>query len=164
MSSKSSANFFTRAYNLARATKLLEIPAFKRVFLFSYFLYKRWHEDPFWALSQRSPELFAGGDVLDIGANIGYTACVFAAALKANAEAPGKVYAFEPDLASFATLEEIIRRKRLDDAVEVFNLAVGSAMALSSFGTTKSTQPIIAWLRSSSKARGPPVNKLRLSL
>ncbi|MGC1484590.1 MAG: FkbM family methyltransferase [Candidatus Acidiferrum sp.] len=127
MSSKSSANFFTRAYNLARATKLLEIPAFKRVFLFSYFLYKRWHEDPFWALSQRSPELFAGGDVLDIGANIGYTACVFAAALKANAEAPGKVYAFEPDLASFATLEEIIRRKRLDDAVEVFNLAVGSA-------------------------------------
>src|ERR1700723_1929741 len=123
MSNKSSANVFTRLYNLVRSTGLFEIPLFKRLFLFSYFLYKRWYEDPFWALAKRSPELFTNGDILDIGANIGYTACVFAAARKA----PAKTYAFEPDQASFATLGEIIHRKNLDNAVEIFNAAVGSA-------------------------------------
>jgi FkbM family methyltransferase len=123
MQNKSSRNLFTRVYNLARSAKLLEVPLFKRGFLFSYFLYKRWYEDPFWALAKRRPELFFGGDILDIGANIGYTACVFAGARKA----PGRIYAFEPDLASFATLREIVSRKKLEDTVEIFNLAVGSA-------------------------------------
>jgi FkbM family methyltransferase len=123
MSNKSSSNIFTCVYNLTRSAGLFEISLFKRLFLFAYFLYKRWYEDPFWALAKRSPELFTGGDILDVGANIGYTACVFAAAHKA----PAKVYAFEPDLASFATLEETIRRKHLGGAVEVFNIAVGSA-------------------------------------
>jgi FkbM family methyltransferase len=127
MSNKSSSNIFTRVYNLARSGGLFEMPLFKRLFLFAYFLYKRWCEDPFWALAKRSPELFTGGDILDIGANIGYTAWVFAAALKANAKVPGKVYAFEPDAASFAALGEIVRRKNLGDSVEIFNLAVGSA-------------------------------------
>jgi FkbM family methyltransferase len=123
MSNKSSSNIFTRVYNVARSAGFFEIPLFKRLFLFAYFLYKRWYEDPFWALAKRSPELFTGGDILDVGANIGYTACVFASARKA----PAKIYAFEPDLASFATLEETIRRKHLGDSVEVFNMAVGSA-------------------------------------
>ncbi len=108
MSNKSSSNVFTRVYNLARTAGLFEIPLFKRLFLFSYFLYKRWYEDPFWALAKRSPELFTSGDILDIGANIGYTACVFASARKP----PAKIYAFEPDLASFATLAETVRRKK----------------------------------------------------
>ncbi len=102
---------------------MFEIALFKRLFLFAYFLYKRWHEDPFWSLAKRSPELFEDGDILDIGANIGYTACVFAKARKP----PARVYAFEPDAASFATLGEIIRRKKLGGAVEIFNMAVGSA-------------------------------------
>jgi FkbM family methyltransferase len=123
MSNKSSSNIFTRVYNLARSARLFEMPLFKRVFLFSYFLYKRWYEDPFRALVKRRPELFTNGAILDIGANIGYTAWVFAAAINP----PGKVYAFEPDLASFMTLGEIIRRKNLGDAVEIFNVAVGSA-------------------------------------
>ncbi len=127
MSNKSSANVFTRAYSLARSSGLLELALFQRAFLFSYFQYKRWYEDPFWALTRRSPELFTGGDILDIGANIGYTACVFAATIKANTKEPTKVYAFEPDLASFATLGEIIRRKNLGDCVEIFNMAMGSA-------------------------------------
>jgi FkbM family methyltransferase len=129
MSNKSSSNIFTRVYNLARSAGFFEIPLFKRFFLFAYFLYKRWYEDPFWALAKRSPELFGGGDIFDIGANIGYTVCVFAAARKA----PAKIYAFEPDLASFATLEETIRRKQLGDSVEVFNMAVGSAEGLLEF-------------------------------
>jgi FkbM family methyltransferase len=123
MSNKSSSNIFTRIYNAARSTGMFEIALFKRLFLFAYFLYKRWYEDPFWALAKRSPELFEDGDILDIGANIGYTACVFAKAQKP----PAKVYAFEPDATSFATLGEIVRRKELGDAVEIFNMAVGSA-------------------------------------
>lgn len=122
MSNKSSGNLFTRAYNLARGAKIFELPGARRAFLFSYFLYKRWYEDPFWSLVKRSPELFSSGDILDIGANIGYTARVFAAARRP----PAKIYAFEPDLASFATLREIIRRENLKDAVEIFNMAVGS--------------------------------------
>jgi FkbM family methyltransferase len=127
MSKKSSSNIFTRVYNLACSAGLFEMQLFKRLFLFAYFLYKRGYEDPFWALAKRSPELFTNGDILDIGANIGYTAWVFAAALKANAKVPGKVYAFEPDAASFATLGEVVRRKNLGDSVEIFNMAVGSA-------------------------------------
>jgi FkbM family methyltransferase len=123
MSNKSSSNIFTRAYNVARSAGMFEIALFKRLFLFAYFLYKRWYEDPFWALAKRSPKLFEDGDILDIGANIGYTACVFAKARKP----PARVYAFEPDAASFATLGEIVRRKKLGDAVEIFNMAVGSA-------------------------------------
>lgn len=123
MRNKSSTGVFMRAYNLARSARLLELPWFKRIFLFSYFLYKRSYEDPFWALTKRSPELFRNGDVLDIGANIGYTAYVFARAIKPGA----KIYAFEPDQASFATLGEIIRRRNLASTVEIFNIAVGSA-------------------------------------
>jgi FkbM family methyltransferase len=129
MSNKSSSNIFTRVYNLARSAGLFEMALFKRFFLFSYFLYKRWYEDPFWALAKRSPELFTGGDVLDIGANIGYTAWVFAGAIEARA----KVYAFEPDAASFATLGEIIRRKNIAKRVEAFNIAVGSTDGLLEF-------------------------------
>ena len=123
MRNKSSIGVFLRAYNLARAARVLDVPWFRRGFLFSYFLYKRWYEDPFWGLMQRNPELFAGGDVLDIGANIGYTASLFASA----ATPPAKVYAFEPDAESFATLQEIVRRKKLGPWVETFNSAVGAS-------------------------------------
>lgn len=116
-------------YNTARLTGLLDLSLFRRVFLFSYFLYKRWYEDPFWALAKRHPELFAEGDILDIGANIGYTACVFAAARKT----PAKIYAFEPDQASFATMSEIVRRKNLAESVQIFNIAVGGSDGTAEF-------------------------------
>jgi FkbM family methyltransferase len=116
-----SAGLFTGAYNLARKGNLLERNWFRGIFIPAYFLYKRWYEDPFWNLTQRKPELFQKGDVLDIGANIGYTSCVFAGAVKAGA----KVYAFEPDRASYVLLEKIIRRKRLSGTIETMNGAVG---------------------------------------
>lgn len=110
------------AYNVARRAGLLESLWFRRVFLFCYFLYKRWYEDPFCTLVKRHPELFQGGDVLDVGANVGYTACLFAGA----AQPLFKVYAFEPDQASCATLREVIQRQNLGDAVEILQVAVGS--------------------------------------
>jgi FkbM family methyltransferase len=121
MRNKTSTGAFLQVYNMARRAGLLDLAWFRRVFLFAYFRYKRWYEDPFWSLTKSHPELFANGDVLDIGANIGYTACVFAAARRS----PAKVYAFEPDQASFATLAEVVRRKRLGDGIALFNSAVG---------------------------------------
>ena len=123
MRSKSSIDVFTGAYSLARRAKLLQIPWFRNIFVASYFLYKRWHEDPFWMLVQRKPELFENGDVLDVGANIGYTACLFARALKPAS----KVYAFEPDQSSYALLGEVLRRKNLAGTIEALNMAVGSS-------------------------------------
>lgn len=123
MTNKSSANIFTRAYNLARSAGILDLPFFRHAFLGSYFLYKRGYEDPFWALAKRSPEFFADGDVLDIGANIGYTASVFSNVIEPTA----KVYAFEPDVASFAMLQETVRWKKIGERVEILNMAVGSS-------------------------------------
>lgn len=123
MRSKSSIDLFTGAYSLARRAKLLQLGWFRNTFVASYFLYKRLYEDPFRVLAQQRPELFANGNVLDVGANIGYTASVFARVLK-----PGsKVYAFEPDRSSYGLLEEVIRRKSLAPTVEALNMAVGSS-------------------------------------
>jgi len=90
MRDKSSISLFTSAYNLARKARLLELPWFRRAFVSSYFIYKQHYEDPFMELVRRIPGIFRNGDILDIGANIGYTAWVFAGALRPGA----RVYAF----------------------------------------------------------------------
>jgi FkbM family methyltransferase len=123
MRTKNTTSIFTGGYNLARKFDLLEMKWCRRAFVTAYFLYKKLYEDPFAGLVSRMPELFRNGDVLDVGANIGYTACLFARAL-----GPGcKVYAFEPDQSSHDLLVETIRRKRLSGSIEASNLAVGSS-------------------------------------
>jgi FkbM family methyltransferase len=123
LESKKFVSLFTGAYSLLRPDRLLKIGAFRRAFIYAYFLYKKSFEDPFWNLVRRQPQVFRDGDILDIGANIGYTACVFAAVLK-----PGsKIYAFEPDQISFRLLEETVRRKNLSAAIEAIHQAVGSS-------------------------------------
>jgi FkbM family methyltransferase len=92
----------TWAYARVRATGVLERPLGRRAFLGAYFTYKRLVEDPFAGLLRSRPELFAGGDILDVGANVGYTAHVFARGLSEG----HKVHAFEPEGWNFARLEE----------------------------------------------------------
>jgi FkbM family methyltransferase len=123
MRNRASTGVLTLAYKGASRAGLLERRWFRGLFLSSYFLYKKWYEDPFHSLAERHPELFAGGDILDIGANIGYTASVFASVCKP----PAKIYAFEPDHASFATLSEVIQRQELNGLVEISRMAVGAA-------------------------------------
>jgi FkbM family methyltransferase len=115
--------FFTEAYSVARSANLLQTGWTNRVFVFSYFLYKRLWEDPFGGLIHRQPELFRNGDVLDIGANIGYTACLFARTVGLES----KVYSFEPDEATFRLLKEVIQRKKLSEKIIATKMAVGSA-------------------------------------
>src|SRR5207249_239530 len=91
-------------------------------FVRTYFAYQRLG-DPFAALTRRQPDLFRGGHVLDVGANIGYTASVFARAL-----APGfKVFAFEPERQNFERLVRTMRRRGLADRVEAVHAAVGAS-------------------------------------
>ena len=123
MQNKKFVSLFTGAYRRARPDKLLQFRLFRRAFVSAYFLYKKLFEDPFWNLVQRYPDLFRKGDILDVGANIGYTAAVFAGALKVGS----KVYAFEPDRQTFTLLQEVIRSKNLSTSIEAINTAVGSA-------------------------------------
>ncbi len=122
MRSKTLINVLTGTYSVVRKTGLFQVPLLRRGFLAASFCYKRWYEDPFLNLMRRTPRLFADGDVLDIGANIGYTAWVFAQGIAPDA----KVYAFEPDLNSYTSLEDLIRRKGLQGRVEPLNIGVGS--------------------------------------
>lgn len=121
--SRKYVSIITRVYSLVRPEKLLRISLLRRAFVTAYFLYKNLFEDPFGKLIQRNPELFQNGDVLDIGANIGYTACLFAHAMKVGSN----VYAFEPDQLSCDLLSEVVHRKKLIGAIEVMNVAVGSS-------------------------------------
>jgi FkbM family methyltransferase len=119
--SDTQAKMLTGVYSSVRQMGLLETRPGQRLFTSLYFLYKKYLEDPFGALAKRRPELFRGGHVLDIGANIGYTAVVFAGAVD-----PGyQVYAFEPEPFNFRLLERAIAARYLNSCVIPVRSAVG---------------------------------------
>lgn len=111
-----------RAYGLLNRTGVLRSRHLQRLYARSYFVYKKYVEDPFDALRGRWPGLLRGGHVLDVGANIGYTAHVFAAALS-----PGfRVYAFEPEQENFRGLETLVRSRGLAGRIVPVRSAVGN--------------------------------------
>ena len=87
-------NALVDAYSLVRRSGFLQTSLGRRLFKSAYFLYKRYFEDDLRDLVLSHPALVSGGNVLDIGANIGYTAAVLARA----AEPGRKVFAFEPEI------------------------------------------------------------------
>lgn len=110
-------------YEAANRRGLLDNALAREAFARSYFLYKRAVEDPFAALLRRRPELFADGHILDVGANIGYTAAVFARGLT-----PGySVFAFEPEAKNFAQLQRTVARLGLGATVQAVQAAVGAS-------------------------------------
>ena len=112
---------FLRAYALAESTGVLRSAWGKRQFTRAYFLYKRYLEDYYADLVRARPALFRGGHIIDVGANIGYTAMLFAAA----ADAAAQVYAFEPDPKNFATLVGLIEQRGWHDKIVPIQAAVG---------------------------------------
>lgn len=110
------------AYGLARRTGFLDTKIGESTLDHAYFAYKRFVEDPFAGLAGRHPELFRGGDVLDVGANIGYTAAVFARALSEGFQ----VYAFEPEEKNWQGLLRNTRRLGLTNSISPIRAAVGS--------------------------------------
>ncbi len=111
----------TGIYAIARKSGWLNTSLGQRAFTSSYFLYKRYLEDPYYHLIRRHPELFRGGHVLDVGANIGYTALAFSRALD-----PGyKVYAFEPDEFNYSLLQRVASSPKAARRIDAIRSAVG---------------------------------------
>ena len=93
----------------------------RRGFGYAYFLYKRYWEDELAALIAVHPELFRGGDVLDVGANIGYTASLFEGAVD-----PGcVVHAFEPEPRNFESLSWLAGKSKVAGRILPVHAAVG---------------------------------------
>jgi FkbM family methyltransferase len=109
-------------YRNSGASRLFRLPAADPLFLAAFFAYKRLAEDPFAALAARRPELFRGGDILDVGANAGYTSAVFGRALTPGA----RVHAFEPEPINLRRLRRVIGRRRLEGIVIPHAVAVGA--------------------------------------
>jgi FkbM family methyltransferase len=96
-------HFLISAVTSAKNSQLGQSALAKKAYSGLYRFYKRYYEDPFYFLAKRRPQFFEDGHVLDIGANIGYTASVFL-----NALGPRQyVYAFEPDQESFCSLSDM---------------------------------------------------------
>ena len=110
-----------RLYAALGAGRWLENPLLERAYLSAFFAYKRFAEDPFAGLVKRHPELFRGGAVLDVGANAGYTAVLFARAIDQGQT----VHAFEPEPINVRRLRRVIDARSLRDRVNVVASAVG---------------------------------------
>lgn len=119
--SPSQARAVTGLYSFSRKSGFLKTGIGRKLFTASYFFYKRHIEDPFAALGRRRPDLFRGGDILDIGANIGYTASLFARLSDRDAT----IYAFEPEPYNFQLLQNSIHDRGLQERVTPVHSAVG---------------------------------------
>jgi FkbM family methyltransferase len=116
-------NSLLSVYRWMNRRGLFENPIVRPLFENAYFFYKRFWEDPYAALSRRHPEMFKNGHILDVGANLGYTAEIFARRLT-----PGfQVFAFEPERENFARLMKLVDRKQLDHLIIPVHAAVGAA-------------------------------------
>lgn len=111
----------TNIYSLANRSGLMKTAPVKRMFRVAYFSYKKYLEDPFPGLVKRRPDLFRGGTILDIGANIGFTASVFCSAVSEGF----CVYAFEPDALNYHELQMISERFKKKGLIEPILAAVG---------------------------------------
>jgi len=115
-------SLITGIYALARKSGLLNTTPGQWIFSKAYFSYKRRVEDPYYAFLHRFPHLLRGGNVLDIGANIGYTSLLFSGRI----DPQFKVFAFEPDEFNFRLLERVAGSPQADGRIAAVRSAVGS--------------------------------------
>jgi FkbM family methyltransferase len=115
-------NPLLRAYSLMRRSGVLRTSLGRRLFKSAYFLYKRYIEDDLADLLRAFPDLVGDGNVLDIGANIGYTATVLARAIKSGR----KVFAFEPEPFNFTLLQQTALHPEFENKIIPQQCAVGA--------------------------------------
>ena len=121
--SKRQESLLTGIYALGRRSGFLDTAPGQWLFSRTYFLYKRLLEDPYAALLRRFPDLLRGGNVLDVGANIGYTAQLFSRAI----DPEFKVYAFEPDEFNSRLLDRVASSPRARGRIQAVRSAVGES-------------------------------------
>src|SRR5262249_42218073 len=107
-------------HGIVRRSGLIETSAGSMVFRSLYMVYKR-YEDHLREFLCRNPGVVRGGNVLDIGANVGYTAAVLARAVD-----PGRlVHAFEPEPANFRMLQQTAAAAEFGGRIVAHRCAVG---------------------------------------
>lgn len=110
------------AYSLVKRSGFLRTSLGRWLFKHAYFLYKHYIEDDLGDLVRAFPTLVSGGNILDIGANIGYTAAVLARV----AESGSKVYAFEPEPFNFRILQQTALQLEFGGKIVPKQVAVGA--------------------------------------
>jgi FkbM family methyltransferase len=115
-------NPFLIAYSLVKRSGFLQTSLGRRLFKSAYFLYKRYIEDDLRDLLRAYPTIVGEGNVLDIGANIGYTAAVLSRATTSGR----KVYAFEPEPFNFKLLQQTALQLKFAGKIIPKQLAVGA--------------------------------------
>jgi FkbM family methyltransferase len=110
------------SYSLVKRSGLLETSLGKSLFRSAYFFYKRHIEDDLQQLIRLRPALVQAGNVLDVGANIGYTAVVLAKAIDKSF----RVYAFEPESFNYAMLRRTSAQPEFENKIVAIHSAVGA--------------------------------------
>jgi FkbM family methyltransferase len=110
------------AYSLVRRSGFLRTSLGRRLFKSAYFLYKHYIEDDLQDLVLAFPAIVGGANILDIGANIGYTAAILARA----AGSGRSVYAFEPEPFNFRILQQTAFQPQFGGRIVPLQLAVGA--------------------------------------
>jgi FkbM family methyltransferase len=121
------------AYGTLARTGILETDFCKKLYASAYFAYKKHFEDPYLDLLRRYPTITSGGHIVDVGANIGYTATVFADAVRD----PFRVFAFEPEPKSFALLLQCIVDRGLEREILPVAAAAGECNGIAQLCPSK---------------------------
>jgi FkbM family methyltransferase len=111
----------TSTYALFDRTGLTKFQWFQKLFVRTYYCYKKYLEDPFYNLTKNYPELFENGNIIDVGANIGYTTIVFSNAI----DKLFKVYAFEPHPVIFDNMDFMVSKYSNSANIIRVNSAIG---------------------------------------
>src|SRR3990167_452919 len=112
---------FLSLYKRINRAGLLNFAWVQSAFISTYFFYKKYVEDCSAKLVRNYPEFFQNGYILDIGSNIGYTACIYAQAITS----PYKVLAFEPEMRNVNMLKRVVKRYCFADKINIHATAVG---------------------------------------
>jgi len=113
--------FLLKFYSHVEKSGILKNRLAASMFDSAYFAYKKFYEDPFYGLLKKYPTLSGHGHILDIGANIGYTAILFSQYLTDNK----KVHAFEPEEKNFEKLKKKIESATLNEKIQAIQAIVG---------------------------------------
>ena len=111
----------TWLYKNANKSGLLDIAFMRSLYISTYFTYKRYLEDPFARLTKYHPQLFKRANIIDIGANIGYTSYIFSKVL----EKPYKIFAFEPEEKNIKILKQTSQKYGFSKQMVLIASAVG---------------------------------------